>query len=312
MEKIFTPPQEDHHAGWVALVGPPNAGKSTLMNAALGQKVAIVTPKPQTTRNRISGILTLPHAQVIFLDTPGIHQFKGRLNRFLLDSAWKAFGSTDLVAVVLDADLYVRKPNALEKDLKPLSAPISNESRPVLAVLNKIDRVRDKKNLLPLIKRINERWPRAEVFPVSAVTGEAVDGLVARIIELLPEGPPFFPEDQVSTAPVRFMAAEIVREKIFLTLRQELPYHTTVDIEYWEDDPDRDLTRIAAVIYVAKDSHKGIIIGKQGSVLKQIGHAARLEIEELLDARVFLELFVKVRKSWTEDSSFLRSLGFGQ
>ncbi|NDV20464.1 GTPase Era [Pseudodesulfovibrio sp. JC047] len=301
-----------HKFGMVALIGPPNAGKSTLMNTYLGQKVAIVSPKPQTTRNRISGILTEEEAQIVFLDTPGIHQLRGKMNRFLLESAWSALSSADAVVVLIDAALYCAKPHLLDKEIVPLVKPIDESGRPVLIAINKIDRIKEKDKLLPLMARVAEMWPKAEYIPVSALRGKGTDQLMDRILSLLPEGPPMFPEDQVSTAPMRFMASEIIREKLFYSLRQELPYSTAVEIEQWDEESREDLIIINAVIYTSRKSHKGMIIGKQGANLKRIGTDARKDISDLTGSKVHLELWVKVREGWTEDPGFLRAMGLGE
>jgi len=301
-----------HKFGMVALIGPPNAGKSTLMNQYLGQKVAIVSPKPQTTRNRISGILTTDEAQVVFLDTPGIHRLRGKMNRFLLESAWNALASADGVVVLLDAGLYCAKPQLLEKEITPLVKPVSEAGRPVLVAVNKIDRLKEKDQLLPFMARLAELWPEAEFIPVSALRGKGTAELMERILNFLPEGPAMFPEDQISTAPLRFMASEIIREKLFYSLRQELPYSTAVEIEQWDETSRPGMTIINAVIYTSRKSHKGMIIGKQGANLKKIGTEARQDIGELTGAKVHLELWVKVREGWTEDPGFLRAMGLGE
>ncbi|MDL2317089.1 GTPase Era [Desulfovibrio sp. OttesenSCG-928-A18] len=297
--------------GWVALMGPPNAGKSTLLNSYLGQKLAIVSPRPQTTRNQITGILSEKDAQVIFMDTPGIHQMRGKMNRVLLQSAWHAMDGADVLGVLLDADLYARRPEFMEKDMAPLLAPIAAEKRPVFVIANKVDLLGDKSRLLPLLEELHRLWPGAEIFPVSAFTGDGLPALLAAIKKALPEGEAQFPEDQLSTLPMRFMAAEIVREKLFLNLRQELPYSTAVDIEAWEEDPESGHVTIHAVIYVGRSSHKAMVIGHAGRGIKQVGQSARKEIMELLDRKVHLELWVKVKENWVEDAAFLHSLGLG-
>lgn len=298
--------------GWVALLGPPNAGKSTLMNHYMGQKVAIVSPKPQTTRNRISGILSTDESQIVFLDTPGIHRLRGRMNRFLLDSAWQALSSSDAVVVIFDAALYASKPYLMEKDLAPLVKPVSGPGRNLFVAVNKVDKVKEKAKLLPVMEKAQEMFPEAEFFPVSALKGDGAEALLEKVESVLPEGAPMFPDDQISTVPMRFMASETVREKLFMSLQQELPYSTAVEIEYWDEEPDRDLVRIGAVIYTSKKNHKGMIIGKQGQNLKKIGTSARKELEEMLEMKVMLELWVKVREGWTEDSGFLKTIGLGE
>ena len=304
-------PSQGYRCGWVAIMGPPNAGKSTLLNTLLGQKIAIVTPKAQTTRNRITGILTDKAAQVIFMDTPGIHQTRGKMNRLLSQTAWDASKDADVLFVMLDAELYLRKPDYMDNDLKPLTEAIRAETRPVFVLLNKVDLVSDKSRLLPLMQSFTALWPEAEIFPVSALNKVGLDALMERVKKALPEADAQFPEDQVSTLPVRFMAAESIREKLFLGLHQELPYSVAVDIENWEDAPDRNLTIIHAVIYVSRSSQKAIVIGKGGQNLKKVGQTAREEIAKILETKVHLELWVKVREDWPEDMGFLHSLDLG-
>jgi len=300
-----------HRFGHVALMGPPNAGKSTLLNHILGQKLAIVTSKPQTTRNAISGIHTTPQAQVVFLDTPGVHRMAGRMNRLLLEAAWGALSQADAVVLILDAHLYAQKPQLFEREIRPLTDPVTRVGRPVFIAANKVDALRPKEKMLPLLLRIGQAFPQAEIFPISAATGEGIEDLLAAVIKILPEGPAQYPEDQLSTAPLRFLAAETIREKLFLELEQELPYNTIVEIEQWEE-PEAGAVRINACIHVARPNHKGMVIGKGGQMLKKIGTAARLELEVMLDRQVLLELWVKVREDWTEDDAFLREMGLGE
>lgn len=299
-----------HKFGTVVLLGPPNAGKSTLLNSLLGQKVAIVTAKPQTTRNRISGILTRDDAQVVFLDTPGVHRVGGRMNRMLLTAAWNAAAQAEVWVIILDSDKYVRKPDLLDTEADPLKEGAASFAGPLIVALNKVDAVGDKSRLLPLMDRVSRIWPRAEVMPISAAKGLGLPEFLARVLSFLPEGPPAYPEDQLSTAPLRFMAAEVVREKLFMALRQEVPYGVAVEIETWQEDAG--VVRIGALIHVAREGHKAMVIGKGGAVLKEVGRQARLELKELIGSKVHLELWVKVRRDWPDDPAFLRSLGLGE
>ena len=302
-----------HRCGWVALMGPPNAGKSTLTNALVGQKVAIVTAKPQTTRNRIVGILTQKDAQVIFMDTPGVHalrgQTRGQLGKIMVQSAWQSFAVANCIVLVIDGDLYLRKPDFMERDLAPLIQPLAEEERPVVVVVNKVDLFHDKSRMLPLLESVAQMFPKAEIFPASALRRNGVEQLLELIRSHLPEGEAQFPEDQLSTAPMKFMAAEIIREKLFEKLYQEVPYSVAVDVEVRDEEDDRVL--IHAAIYVAKPSHKAMVIGRAGEGIKAIGTAARKEIRDLVDKKVHLELWVKVREDWVDDPQFLHSLGFG-
>ena len=302
-----------HRCGWVALMGPPNAGKSTLTNALVGQKVAIVTAKPQTTRNRIVGILTQKDAQIIFMDTPGVHalrgQTRGQLGKIMVQSAWQSFAVANCIVLVIDGDLYLRKPDFMERDLAPLIQPLAEEERPVIVVVNKVDLFHDKSRMLPLLESVAQMFPKAEIFPASALRRNGVEQLLELIRSHLPEGEAQFPEDQLSTAPMKFMAAEIIREKLFEKLYQEVPYSVAVDVEVWDEEDDRVL--IHAAIYVAKPSHKAMVIGRAGEGIKAIGTAARKEIRDLVDKKVHLELWVKVREDWVDDPQFLHSLGFG-
>lgn len=302
-----------HRCGWVALMGPPNAGKSTLTNALVGQKVAIVTAKPQTTRNRIVGILTQKDAQIIFMDTPGVHalrgQTRGQLGKIMVQSAWQSFAVANCIVLVIDGDLYLRKPDFMERDLAPLIQPLAEEERPVVVVVNKVDLFHDKSRMLPLLESVAQMFPKAEIFPASALRRNGVEQLLELIRSHLPEGEAQFPEDQLSTAPMKFMAAEIIREKLFEKLYQEVPYSVAVDVEVWDEEDDRVL--IHAAIYVAKPSHKAMVIGRAGEGIKAIGTAARKKIRDLVDKKVHLELWVKVREDWVDDPQFLHSLGFG-
>lgn len=308
----MTDSQKNHRCGWVALMGPPNAGKSTLLNALLGQKVSIVTSRPQTTRNRIVGILSEKDAQIIFMDTPGLHharnQMRGHLGKMMSQAAWESMAAAQIVMLVLDSDLYLRKPEFLERDLQPLRDALIDDGRPIIVVVNKVDLFHDKSRMLPLLIKLQEVLPRAEVFPLSALQKDGVQQLRELLADRLPEGASQFPEDQLSTAPIRFLAAEIVREKLFERLRQEVPYSTAVAVEAWEEDEGRGQTVIHAVIYVARASHKAMVIGRAGATIKEIGTEARRDIQELLGARVHLELWVKVKENWTEDTDLLQEM----
>ena len=302
---------QEHHCGWVAIMGPPNAGKSTLLNALIGQKVSIVTPRAQTTRNQIVGILNEPGMQAIFMDTPGLTKVRGPLPKLMLQSVWQSMETADVLLLILDCELYLRKPEFLERDTEALAPALAADERPLLVLLNKVDKFADKSRMLPLLERLQTMWPKAEFFPVSALLRDGLPKLIALIKKILPVGPAQFPEEQLSTASVRFMAAEIIREKLFLHLTQEVPYSVAVDIESWEELEDGGRTLIHAAIYVGRPSHKAMVIGRGGAGIKGIGSAARQEIQELLNRKVHLELWVKVREHWTEDPHFMRTLGLG-
>lgn len=306
--------KNEHRCGWVALMGPPNAGKSTLLNAMLGQKISIVTSKPQTTRSRIVGIMSEPGAQVIFMDTPGVNhsrqQQRGHLSKMMSQAAWQSMAAAHAVMLVLDSDLYIRKPEFLDRDIKSLRDALAEDDRPQLVVVNKVDLFHDKSKMLPLLVKLQEYFPKAEVFPMSAMTKDGLGQLKKIIAGMMPEGDAQFPEDQLSTAPTRFLAAEIVREKVFEHLRQEVPYTTAVDIEAWEEDPERELTVIHAVIFVQRPSHKAMVIGRAGATIKEIGTAARKDITALVGGKVHLQLWVKVKDNWVEDTELLHDLGF--
>ena len=306
--------KNEHRCGWVALMGPPNAGKSTLLNALLGQKISIVTSKPQTTRSRVVGIMSEPGAQVIFMDTPGVNhsrqQQRGHLSKMMSQAAWQSMAAAHAVMLVLDSDLYIRKPEFLDRDIKSLRDALMEDDRPQLVVVNKVDLFHDKSKMLPLLVKLQEYFPKAEVFPMSAMTKDGLDQLKKLIAGMMPVGEAEFPEDQLSTAPTRFLVAEIVREKVFEHLRQEVPYTTAVDIEAWEEDPERDLTVIHAVIFVQRSSHKAMVIGHAGATIKAIGTAARKDITNLVGGKVHLQLWVKVKDNWVEDTELLHDLGF--
>lgn len=300
-----------YRSGLIALIGPPNAGKSTFLNHVLGEKIAIVSPKPQTTRNSITGIHTTDSEQIVFMDTPGVHMARGKLNRFLVDAAWGALQEANGAVLFLDSARYAANEALLERDLRPLSKRLGHLPIPMVVALNKIDQVKPKDRLLLLLSRCASLWPQAELVPISARNGEGVSRLLGIVREFLPPGPAMYPDDQLSTASLRFMASEIIREKLFMALSQELPYNIAVEIDVWEENPETGLTTIEASIITSKNSHKGIIVGKQGQNLKKIGQQARQELKVLIGTKVHLELWVKVREGWTEDGRFMLSMGLG-
>jgi GTPase len=289
-----------HRCGVVAVAGRPNVGKSSLVNRIVGRKVSIVAKVPQTTRNRISGICTQPGAQIVLLDTPGIHKPRHRLNERMVEAAVASLEHVDLVYVVIEA-------TELGAGDRFVLSLLQKDGPPVFLVVNKIDLV-DKPSLLPLLDRASREHPFAELIPISARTGENVDRLIGATVARLPEGPALFPEDQICDRPERFLVSEIVREKICGHTRQELPHETAIVIESWEEEKE-GLVRISALVLCEKENQKGIIIGREGSLLKKIGTEARLEIEALLACRVFLQVWVKVEPGWREDTARLREMG---
>ena len=286
-------------SGFVSILGRPNAGKSTLLNALLGQKLAIVSSRPQTTRSSIQGVLNLPGAQIVFIDTPGIHKSDSLLNKRMMDTV-RAHAEADVVLFLVDALAPFSQADSEAVDL------IKKISAPVLAIFNKTDALRDKPKLLELIERYRALHDFAEYIPISALAGEGLDVLRAEIVRRLPEGPPLYPEDHLTDQPERFLAAEILREKVLDLTRQEVPHAVAVMIESWEDS-DR-LLRIAASIYVERQGQKAILIGAGGALLKKIGTLARKELEEVFGKKVFLQTFVKVRPRWREDPEFLAAI----
>lgn len=295
--------QENFRSGFVAIVGRPNVGKSTLLNRILGEKIAITSPKAQTTRNRILGIHTEPGAQILFLDTPGIHRPQGRLNKFMVDQALSACSEVDVVLFLAEANIPLG-----EGDDFVLRVLEGNKA-PVILAINKIDRVA-KPDLLPRIDEWSRRFDFREIVPLSALTGEGVEELVGVVRALLPEGQPYYPEEMITDLPERFIVAEMVREQVLRQTREEIPYGVAVSIEKFEEKPDRGLVVINAVIHVERDTHKRIVVGKGGSMIRSIGQGARKDIERLLDCRVFLELFVRVDRNWTESQRLLREFGY--
>jgi GTPase len=291
----------DKKSGVVALVGRPNAGKSTLLNKVIGEKIAIVSDKPQTTRTRISGVLTRAEGQIVFLDTPGIHKPGYKLNRRMMGIVTEALSTVDLILLMIDASVPMGAGDRFVLDM------MKRVETPAFLITNKVDLMRDKSKLLPLIGRYTSEREFAEVIPLSALTGDGVELLIGKAFEHLPTGPPLYPEDELTDQPERVMAAELVREKILQSTGEEIPYVTAVVTERWEEA--EDVTRISCLIYVERQSHRAIVIGRGGARLKEIGTAARADIEQLLGRHVYLSLFVKVREHWRDDERTLNELG---
>lgn len=290
-------------AGTVAFLGRPNAGKSTLMNRLLGEKVAIVSDKPQTTRHRLVGILSGERGQMVFYDTPGIHKPLHRLNRQMVRYALDALNDADVACLLVDAS---QKPGAGDAYMLDL---IGKGEGPRVLVLNKVDLLRDKKQLLPIMERYGGTGLFADIVPVSARTGDGCDRLLDVLWEKLPEGPPLYDPELLTIHPERFLAAERIREKVLELTSEELPYTTAVVLERWEDDEEKDLTRIYASILVERPGQKKIVVGHQGQMIRNIGTAARLDLEEFLGHRVYLDLHVRVEPGWREDKALLATLG---
>jgi GTPase len=293
--------EEEFRSGYVSIIGQPNVGKSTLLNALLGEKVSIVTAKSQTTRNRIIGIKTLPGAQIIFIDTPGIHKPKHKLGEAMVKTAVGSLQEVDVV-------LFMVEPHKPDKDDRDIVALLQKVKSPVLLLINKIDTIR-KQELLPVINRLSELFSFMEIIPVSAINKDGIDVLVQKICDNLPPGPKYFPDDLFTDQAERFMVSEIIREKIMAMTEEELPHAVAVEVVKWTERED-GLISISCNIYIEREGQKAIIIGKHGSMLKAIGSAARVDIEKLLNAKVFLALWVKVRKKWRDDDQLLRELGY--
>ena len=289
-------------SGFISILGRPNVGKSTFFNKVLGDKISIVTNKPQTTRNRISGIKNFPDAQMIFLDTPGIHKPKNPLNRAIVKAAQETIGNADILLMLVEANSDVRQHDLL------VTESLRSVKVPVFLVINKIDLI-EKKYLLPLIDKFSKLYNYKEIFPISALNGEGITDLIDSIKDNLPEGPRLFPEDILTDATERFIASEFIREQITIFTKQEIPYSSAVVIDSFKEDEDKNLIKISATINVEKESQKAIMIGKKGVMLKNIGSQARKHMENLFGARVFLELFVRVRKDWTNSNRMLTEFG---
>ncbi|MDO8446544.1 MAG: GTPase Era [Deltaproteobacteria bacterium] len=287
-------------SGFIAIIGRPNVGKSTLMNAILGEKLSIISDRPQTTRNKILGVKNVEGGQLIFLDTPGIHKGKYLMDRLMVKEALSSIEGTDLILAVVDA----ARPFTEEDEM--VLESVKEARPPAFLIINKVDLIK-KDLLLPQIARYSSSYNFREIVPLSAATGEGTEELIRMIKNALPEGPMYFPEDTLTDKPMRFVAAEIIREKAINLTREEIPYSIAVMVEEFKEK--ENLVSITATIYVERDSQKGIIIGKGGNMLKRIGTEARKEIEGVLGCKVYLELWVKVRKEWRKDPSFLKELG---
>ncbi|MCM0084344.1 GTPase Era [Geomonas sp. Red32] len=294
--------QETFRSGFVSIVGRPNVGKSTLLNRILGEKIVITSDKPQTTRNRIQGIHNVTGGQIVFIDTPGIHRAKSRLNKFMVEEALSAVEGVDLILFLVDGGADPAKEAGMIKEV------LSGVAVPVILVLNKIDLI-PKGDLLERMLCYGECFPFKEIIPISAMSGDGVDQLVQLVHGLLPEGPCYFPEDILTDVPERFVVAEIIREKIFRLTHDEVPYSVAVVVDSFKER-ENGTVAISATINVERDSQKGIVIGRRGDMLKRIGTQARQEIEQLLDTKVFLELFVRVSPEWSDNTRMLKEFGY--
>jgi GTP-binding protein Era len=294
-------------SGFVCILGRPNAGKSTLLNALVGEKLAIISPKPQTTRNRIQGVIHVPKrkgnkdgAQIVLIDTPGVHRPDSSLGRKMMVEVREALEGCDLVLVIMDVTHKFDPRDQFALEL------VKQSKGKAFLLLNKIDRVNEKSKLLPLIEEYRKLYEFAEVIPISALKRKGLDELLQMILSALPAGPAYFPEDQITDQPARFMAAEIIREQLLLNTSEEIPYATTVIVESFEEG--KRLSRIAATIYCEREGQKGILVGKGGRMLKKIGTSARLQIERMLGTKVFLELYVKAEPGWRDSRRFVDEL----
>jgi GTP-binding protein Era len=294
--------EKNFKSGFISIIGRPNTGKSTLLNSLLGEKLAIISDKPQTTRNRILGIVNQPDAQLVFMDTPGIHKPMHKMNELMVRTALTTYNEVDVILMLVEA---TEAPGGGDRFI---IETLEKVKTPVFLLINKVDLIK-KDALLPLIRQYSQMYAFAELIPVSALKND-LGGLVEAILKRLPRGPKYFPDDQLTDQPERFIVTELIREKIFELTTEEIPYSTAVIIEQMKEEPG--LTRIDAAILVERDSQKGIIIGKGGAMLKKIGTLARLDMEKLLGVKVFLQLWVKVKKGWREDERMLKNIGIGE
>ncbi len=290
-------------SGIVSIIGRPNVGKSTLLNAVLGEKIVITSDKPQTTRNRALGVKHTERGQIVFFDTPGIHDQRGLLNEYMVKVALKTLKEVDLILYMVEAG------KGVDKGDRFVMEKMGKVSTPVILCINKVDLVK-RDSLLPLIAAYTDLRSFQQVIPLSALNNEGMETLISLLLDALPEGPRYFPEDTLTDMPERFIAAEMVREKIFRALQHEIPYSVAVLVDSFKETPKRNLISITASIYVERDSQKGIIIGKGGKMLRDIGSRARKDMERLFGTRVYLELFVTVKKNWTKDGRRLKEFGY--
>jgi len=296
-------PYTDFKSGYVSIVGAPNAGKSTLLNRMLGEKISITSKKPQTTRNRILGVLHRTKSQMVFFDTPGVFQAKDKLNVRIVDTALSALGDADLILVVVD--ISSPDPNAERYLVKRLKS----QTQPVVLAMNKIDLI-EKSGLLEIIAKWSSVYGFKDVVPISAQHGTQVEDLITAMEKILPNGPPFFPEDTLTDVSERFIVAELIREQVFRMTGEEIPYATAVTVDTFKAKKEGRLISIEATIHLERDSQKGIVIGKHGGKLKQIGTRSREQIEQLLGTKVFLKLFVRIQKNWRKDTKAIRRFGY--
>ncbi|KSU63734.1 GTPase Era [[Bacillus] enclensis] len=292
-----------YKSGFISIIGRPNVGKSTFLNRVIGQKIAIMSDKPQTTRNKVQGVLTTDQSQMIFIDTPGIHKPKHKLGDFMMKIAQNTLKEVDIILFMVNVE------EGLGKGDQFIIEKLKGVKTPVFLILNKIDQIHPDE-LLPIIQKYNELYPFAATVPISALEGNNVEHLLELIQENLPEGPQFYPADQITDHPERFIVSELIREKVLHLTREEIPHSIAVVIDKMERKDDKNLIDVLATIIVERDSQKGIIIGKQGSMLKEVGKRSRMDIENLLGSKVYLELWVKVQKDWRNRASNLRDYGF--
>ncbi len=295
--------EKPFRSGFVSIIGRPNVGKSTLLNRILGDKIAITSDKPQTTRNRVQGICNRPDAQIVLVDTPGIHKARSSLNKYMVETALASLRGVDAILFLVEADS-----SSAGKE-KPVLDALKDAEAPVILVFNKIDLVK-KETLLELIASFAPLYPFRDIVPISAMNGDGEERLVDLVTGCLAEGPCYFPDDILTDLPERFIVAEIIREKLFRMTRDEIPYSVAVTVDSFKERDDGSLISISATINVERDSQKGIIIGRKGEMLKKIGTQARKDIERLLDSKVFLELFVRVQKDWSESKKMLKEFGY--